>query len=140
MNRLAVKRSSGKEQGMLQTTSLIGIGILAGILAGFFGIGGGILIVPFLVLILGFSQHTANGTSLVALLAPVGIFGIIEYYKAGKIGIENIKAGLIIAAGMLAGVYLGSRGALTLSSTVLRKLFAVFLLLVAVKMWFGNSR
>ncbi len=124
---------------MLQIIYLVAVGILAGTLAGFFGIGGGIIIVPFLVLALGFPQHMANGTSLVALLAPVGIFGIIEYYKAGKISVDNIKAGLTIAAGMLAGVYLGSRGALLLSSGVLRKLFAIFLLLVAIKLWFGNS-
>jgi uncharacterized membrane protein YfcA len=124
---------------MLQNFYLILIGILAGILAGFFGIGGGLILIPFLVLALGFPQHMANGTSLVALLAPVGIFGVLEYYKAGKISPDNIKAGLIIAVGMLAGVYLGSRGALLISSTVLRKSFAIFLLLVAIRMWFANS-
>ena len=124
---------------MLQNVCLVVIGIVAGILAGFFGIGGGILIVPFLVLALDYPQHMANGTSLVALLAPVGIFGILEYYKAGKIDINNIKAGLMIAAGMLGGVYLGSRGALLLSSSALRKTFAVFLFIVAIKMWFGTA-
>jgi uncharacterized membrane protein YfcA len=125
---------------MLQTIYLVLAGILAGILSGFFGIGGGLILIPFLVLALGFTQHMANGTSLVALLTPVGIFGVLEYYRAGKIGPDNVKAGLIIAIGMLAGVYLGSRGALLLTSPVLRKLFAIFLLLVAVKMWFTNSR
>jgi len=118
---------------------LMGVGILAGILAGFFGIGGGLIIIPFLVLILGYSQHMANGTSLVALLAPVGIFGVIEYYKAGKISPDNIKAGLIIACGMLAGVYGGSRFALLLNSSMLRKLFAIFLVLIAIRMWFSAA-
>ena len=111
-------------------------GVCAGTLAGFFGLGGGIAIVPILVYFWGHTQHEANGTSVVALLSPVGIMGVVTYYQAGKIDSSNVKAGLLIALGMFIGAWLGSQGALLISDGVLRKCFAVFLVLVAAKMWF----
>jgi len=122
---------------MMQLLYVVGIGILAGVLAGLFGIGGGIILVPLLVFGFGYTQQTASGTSLVALLLPVGIFGVVEYYKAGKISAEHIKLGLIIAIGMFLGTFLGARLAVALSPTVLRKSFAVFIALVGVKLWFS---
>ena len=119
-------------------SGLVGIGILAGISAGIFGVGGGIILVPMMVLVLGYAQHMANGTSLVALLLPVGILGVMEYYHAGKIGPENIKAGLIIAIGMLLGTLLGARIAISLSPLVLRRAFAVFLVFAATKLWLAK--
>jgi uncharacterized protein len=114
---------------------LVITGVAAGILAGTFGLGGGLIVTPFLVLILGYSQQTANGTSLVALLGPVGIFGVMAYYNAGKITGVHIRAGLIIALGMLAGTYFGSKLALALPETIVRRAFAVFLVIMAFKMW-----
>ena len=114
---------------------MIGVGVLAGILAGMFGIGGGIVLVPLLVLLLGFEQHTASGTSLVALLLPVGLLGVMSYWRAGKIGAEHLRWGLIVSLGMFAGTFLGARLALGMPTDVLRKAFAVFLIFVSARMW-----
>jgi uncharacterized protein len=116
----------------------ISTGVAAGILAGLFGIGGGIVLVPILVLALGFSQVTASGTSLVALLLPVGILGVLEYYRSGKIGPEHIKIGLFIACGMVVGTLLGAKVAVILPENIMRRAFAVFLVVVAVKIWLGK--
>jgi len=121
----------------MQFLYMVLFGIVAGILSGLFGIGGGIILVPCLVLFFGYSQQAASGTSLVALLLPVGFFGVYEYYKAGKISGEHIKLGLIIAIGMFLGAYVGARMAVGLSPTVLRRSFAVFLALVSLKIWFS---
>jgi uncharacterized membrane protein YfcA len=118
--------------------SYIIIGLLAGILAGLFGVGGGLIIVPALVLVLGFSQFAANGTSLVALLLPVGIGGVIAYYRAGKIDVGNIYGGLVISVGMFLGAFLGSKLALTLPEVLLKRSFCVFILFVAVKLWMST--
>jgi hypothetical protein len=115
------------------------IGVTAGILAGLFGIGGGVLIVPALVLLLGMPQHTATGTSLVALLLPVGILGVWSYYRAGNITSEHITFGLIVAIGLFAGTYLGSQIALEISNETLRKIFAGFLMFVSLYMFFAKS-
>lgn len=115
---------------------LVGIGVAAGILAGLFGIGGGVVIVPALVLFLKMQQHTATGTSLVALLLPVGILGVWNYIRSGSIGGPHVKFGLVIAAGLLLGTYLGSQLAVHLSNDTLRKLFAVFLFLLSAYMFF----
>ncbi len=110
------KAKGDRKMTWLLAGVLVGIGILAGISAGIFGIGGGIILVPVLVFALGYPQHMANGTSLVALLAQSEFFGVLEYYRAGKIGPENIKAGLIIALGMLLGTLFGSRIAISLTA------------------------
>jgi uncharacterized membrane protein YfcA len=108
---------------------------VAGICSGVFGIGGGIVLIPLLVFILGLSQHAANGTSLVALLLPVGALGVLAYYQAGKISVEHIKSGLVIALGIFLGTYLGARFSVSLSEGVLRKAFAVFLIVIGVQLW-----
>ena len=120
--------------------SYIAIGIFAGILAGLFGVGGGLIIVPALVLLLGFSQFTASGTSLVALLLPVGIGGVYEFYRSGKIGSPHIYGGLIISIGMFLGVYLGARLALSLPEIILKRLFCILLVAVAAKMWISTLK
>lgn len=120
----------------MQWISLIAIGVAAGLLSGMFGVGGGVIIVPSLVFFFGMSQQTASGTSLMALLLPVGLLGVFEYYRSGKISTENIWFGLIIALGLLAGAYFGARIAIDMSSDMLRRLFAVFLVFVAIRLWF----
>jgi len=112
------------------------IGSLAGILGGSFGIGGGILIVPALVIGLGFSQQKAQGTSLVALLAPVGILALMEYYKRGN---ADLKVGTFVAVGFLFGAFGGSKIALGLDETMMRRGFAAFLIVVAIWLLFGKS-
>jgi hypothetical protein len=111
----------------------IGIGLLAGILSGVFGIGGGVVIVPALILIARLSPITATGTSLAALLLPVGALGAWEYYRKGHL---NIGAALWIALGLFLGVWIGARLAQHLTPLQLKRAFAIFLVLVAGRIWF----
>lgn len=110
---------------------LIGVG--AGIVGGFFGIGGGVVILPALIFFKGFSQKMAQGTSLVALVAPVGILGLMNYYKQNQV---DLNAGAWIALGFFGGGWLGSKVALNLDEVLLRKGFAVFLVIIAVNLFF----
>lgn len=119
----------------LQITYAAIIGLIAGISSGLFGIGGGVIIVPLLIYLFNFQQQTATATSLVALLLPVGILGILNYYRAGFIQMNNIKLGLVIATVMFFGTYLGSKFAISLQSFTLTRMFSVFLMLVAIKLW-----
>jgi hypothetical protein len=111
----------------------VGIGLGAGILSGVFGIGGGIVIVPALVFLAKMDMKTATGTSLGALLLPVGILGAYTYWKGGYV---DAKAALLVAGGLFVGVLFGSRIATHFDNAVLQRGFAVLLLLVAVRMFF----
>jgi uncharacterized membrane protein YfcA len=108
------------------------VGIAAGILAGLIGIGGGLIIVPALTYFFNFDQYTAQGTSLAILLPPTGLFAFVQYYKAGHV---NVPVAVMVALGALAGGYFGGGWAQELSAPVLRKTFAVVMVLVAVKMF-----
>ena len=108
---------------------LILIGLGAGIGSGLFGIGGGVVIVPALVFLLGFSQHRATGTSLAVLLPPVGIAAVYEYYRNGNV---DWKAGLIVALSMLLGAWLGALVSNRLSGPILRLLFSGFLICLGI--------
>ncbi len=111
----------------------IGIGVAAGILAGLVGVGGGILVVPACVYLFHMDQHTAQGTSLAVLLPPTGLFAFLRYYHAGHV---QLTIALLIALGVLVGGYFGGGLAQHISGAALRKGFAVFMILVAVKMFF----
>ena len=112
----------------------IAIGFFSGILSGLFGIGGGLVIVPALIFLARLTPITATGTSLAALLLPVGALGAWEYYKKGHL---NIPAALFVALGLFVGVWIGARLAQHLSPVQLKRAFAVFLVLVAGRMWFS---
>jgi hypothetical protein len=114
------------------TLIFLTIGVLAGVLAGIFGIGGGILIVPALVFFGKMTQRTAIGTSLGALLLPVGALGVYAYWRAGDV---DIKAALWVALGMFAGAYVGAVLAEAVSESSLKRAFAVLLVLVAGRLW-----
>ncbi len=116
---------------------LIIVGIAAGMLGGMVGIGGGIVIVPALIYFLGFSQKSAQGTSLGLLLLPVGILGVMQYYKQGHV---DFKIVAFVAIGFLAGSYFGSKIALSLPQETVKKIFAILLIIVAVKMLFIDKR
>jgi uncharacterized membrane protein YfcA len=115
---------------------LILIGLAAGVLSGLVGVGGGILMVPALVLILGFTQKQAQGTSLGIMLLPVGILAVIQYYKQGYVNFQMV---FIIAAAFVLGGFLGSKIALNISDEKMKKVFGVILLLVSLKMLFFDS-
>ncbi len=105
------------------------LGIAAGILSGLFGIGGGIVMVPSLIVLFGMGILDANATSLAAMLLPVGILGVIAYYKAGLI---NIRESLWIALGLFLGSFVGGEFAVNISENLLAKLYATILLYIAV--------
>lgn len=110
---------------------LIVIGILAGVLSGFVGVGGGVIIVPALIYVLGMNQMEAQGTSLFILLLPVGILAVNNYYKTDNI---NWKFGIIVSLAFVVGGYFGSRFALKLSPSVVRIIFGVIMAIVSIKM------
>ena len=107
------------------------LGLTAGVVSGLFGVGGAIVIIPGLVLITNMPQHTAHGTSLAALLLPVGLLGTLEYYKRGQV---NIAFAAVVACGLLVGAYFGARFAGSISDAMLRKAFGVFLLIISMKL------
>jgi uncharacterized membrane protein YfcA len=112
---------------------LLVIGLIAGMLSGLVGVGGGIIVVPALVYFLGFSQHEAQGSSLGLLLPPVGILAVMNYYKKGYL---DVKVVAIMCAAFIIGAYFGSKFSLYLPEEKLKKYFAVILLLIAGKMLF----
>lgn len=114
---------------------LLIIGLAAGLVSGVLGIGGGIIIIPMLVGFLGYTQKDAQGTSLGLLLLPIGILAVINYYKAGHV---NFKAVGIMVVTFVIGSYLSSLYAITLPEGVLKKVFAVFLILYALKLLIGK--
>src|SRR5450631_4276892 len=111
------------------------IGLLVGAFAGVVGLGGGILMVPALVYFFHMSQHRAQGTSLAAMLAPVGILAFWEYYRHGN---ADLKTGLLLAAGFTVGAYFGGVGAQHVPELMLRRVFAVTLIIVGTRMLFGK--
>jgi len=119
----------------MQSLGLVLVGVLAGILAGMFGIGGGLVIVPALAILYGMRQHAAVGTSLGALLLPVGALSAWVYWKNGNL---NIRYSLLLAVGLVLGAYLGARLVEPVSDLALRRMFGVFLLVVSVKMLWGK--
>ena len=114
---------------------LIGIGIFTGFMAGMLGIGGAVVMIPALVLFMGFSQQGAQGTSLAVMLPPIGIIAAYNYYKAGEV---NFKFAIILAVFFIVGSYFGSKLAVNLPQSILKKIFGVLLLLVAAKMLFSK--
>lgn len=112
---------------------LIAIGLLAGFAGGALGLGGGIVIVPALVFILGFTQHQAQGTSLAVIVFPVAFLGALNYYKAGYV---NVKFVVILALAFIIGSYLGSLMSINLPEKMLKKVFGFAILLLSLKMIF----
>lgn len=126
-----------KEEVMdaVQIGILLGIGLAAGIASGFLGIGGGILIIPGLVFFLGFSQKLAQGTSLTLLALPIGILGVLNYYKAGNV---DFKAALFMAMTFVIGSYFSSKVVAELPELTIKRVFAVFLFLYSMKLFFNK--
>lgn len=115
---------------------LMVIGLMAGIFGGIFGVGGAIIMIPALVYFLGVDQHMAQGTSLAVMLPPIGLFAAYNYYKAGQV---NLWYALIIAATFMIGGYFGSKIALNLPETTMKKVFGFLLLLFALRLIFTRD-
>jgi uncharacterized protein len=115
---------------------VVTVGIAAGILGGLVGVGGGIIIVPALVYFLGVSQKTAQGTSLALIMLPVGIFGVLQYYKQGHVDFKVVG---LLAIGFLIGSFFGSKIALSLHQETIKKIFAGLMIVIAIKMLFFDK-
>jgi uncharacterized membrane protein YfcA len=123
------------ENAMVYVT-LLGIGLVAGVFAGMFGVGGGLIIVPALLLLLNLKETEAIGTSLAALIPPVGLLGAFEYYRSGYI---NVLYAALIAAGLFVGAYFGARITIGLPPQLIRRIYAIFLMAIAARMlWQGK--
>ena len=120
---------------MTNILSFIGLGVATGLLSGFFGVGGGIIMVPALLWLFHFNQHQAQGISLMAMLLPVGLMGAITYYQKNPF---PIKSALWIACGMFLGTWVGSIIAQHLTPKQLKTSFGVLMILAAAKMILGK--
>lgn len=116
--------------------SLVLIGLLAGILSGFMGVGGGVVMIPLMILLLGYDQHQAQGMSLAVLAVPVTFIAAYNYHNSGHP--IDWKYALVIAVFFVVGGYFGSKIAIALNQTVLKKVFALILVVAAVKLFFSK--
>lgn len=112
------------------------VGLVAGMLSSMVGIGGGVVIVPALVLVLGMGQKLAQGTSLALMLPPIGVLGVINYYKQGYV---DFKIAGVICLTFIIGSYFGSKLVLGLDVVIVKKMFAIFMIIIAVKYLFFDK-
>lgn len=116
--------------------TLVLLGITSGILSGLLGIGGGVIVIPTLVYFLGFSQKMAQGTALAAMIPPIGLLATMAYWQRGEV---NLKASIFIALVFFLGGWLGGFYAQQVSNLILRRSFALLLLLTAINLWFNKQ-
>ena len=116
---------------MMQVILYVLLGLLAGTASGLIGIGGGVIIVPALVFIFGFSEHVAQGTTLALMIPPIGILAAYEYYEKGFI---NWSVAMFICIGFVVGGFLGSKVAVDLSNGILQKIFGIAIMLIGLYM------
>ena len=110
---------------------LLILGMVAGYFSGLIGIGGGVIIVPALVILFGFSQHTAQGTTLALLVPPIGILAAYSYYQKGFV---DVRCAVLICIGFIIGGFIGGKMAIGLSENVMKTIFAIILILIGIKM------
>lgn len=124
-----------KRTPVMNIVLLLIVGLAAGILSGLLGIGGGILVVPVLVLVFGLSQHAAQGTTLAMMVPPIGLLAAWAYYKQGYV---DVKAATLICLGFFLGGLLGAKFATAINAESLKRLFGVVMLLIALRMIVGK--
>ncbi len=112
---------------------MLAVGVAGGLIGGVFGVGGGIIVVPVLVMFMGFSQHLAQGTMLATLLLPSFVFAVWTYYKAGHI---HWPAAILVSLGMMIGSVLGARYAQTVPAPILKKMFGLLMIVSGIKLVF----
>ncbi|MCS7054149.1 MAG: sulfite exporter TauE/SafE family protein [Ignavibacterium sp.] len=115
--------------------TLIFLGALAGFSAGFLGIGGGVIVIPGLVYLLKYSQLEAQGTSLAMMLPPIGLFAVYNYYNSGYV---NLKAAVILIVAFMIASYFSSKIAINIQEEIVKKAFAIFLVIYAAKLFFDK--
>lgn len=120
----------------MSLVGLVLVGVAAGALSGFLGVGGATIMIPALVFIYGTSQHLAQGTSIAALLLPVGILAVVKYWQTGNV---NPTFALLIALGFFIGAYFGAAYAQPVPDILLKRLFAGYLLVIALQMLFFSK-
>ncbi|WP_375239407.1 sulfite exporter TauE/SafE family protein [Aurantibacter sp.] len=116
---------------------LVIIGLLAGFFSGMFGVGGGVIMVPLIIFVLGYTQHQAQGMSLAVLAVPVTFLAAYTYHKSGESPID-FRYALVIAVCFIVGSYLGTKIAISINEVLLKKVFSVLLVLIAIKMFFSK--
>ncbi|OPX30663.1 MAG: permease [Candidatus Omnitrophica bacterium 4484_171] len=119
----------------MQIIYLLLLGVVAGVLSGFLGIGGGVVIIPALIYIFDLTQHQAQGTTLALMVPPIGLLAAMSYYRAGNV---KISMAAFICAGFFIGALIGAEYANKIPDMVLRKTFGVFILFIAVKLIIGK--
>ena len=124
------------EMSVSYILAILAIGVFAGFLSSLVGIGGGVVIVPALVLLFGLDQKMAQGTSLAMLSLPVAFIGAFNYYKAGYV---NWKIALLLAVTFVVGGFFGSKIAVDLQAGIIKKVFAVFMIVIAIKYLFFDK-
>lgn len=129
------KTEESAEEKTVSWPVLFGVGLLAGVASGLFGIGGGLVIVPALVTLLRFDQHRAVGTSLGALLLPVALPAVLSYYDAGKL---DLGVAVLVALGLIGGAFVGAKIALSMSAATVKRIYGVFLLIMGLRFIFGG--
>ena len=120
---------------LTQVILLLLIGFMGGTISGALGVGGMIIIVPSLVFFMGLTQHQAQGTSLAMMLLPIGILGVLNYYKAGHV---KISYALIMMAAFIIGAYLGSKFSIQIPAKSLKQIFGIMLVIIGIKMTLGK--
>jgi uncharacterized protein len=123
---------SGTEIG-----AMLVLGGMAGIFSGMFGIGGGLVIVPTLIVVFELDPKTAVGTSLFALLLPTGLLGVLEYWRRGEM---RLVPGILIALGLFCGAYLGARLTGVMSAASMKRVYAAFLIVVAIYFFWSSGQ
>jgi uncharacterized membrane protein YfcA len=137
-SNLKIMTPLNKKKMDMQTIGiLIALGMATGALSSVVGVGGGIILVPALIYIFGYPQMDAQGVSLALLMFPVGMLGVIQYYKAGHVNFNLVG---IIAIGFVIGSFFGSKLALSLPHDVIKKAFAILMLVIAIKMLFFDQK
>lgn len=126
-------KASTNKKSMNEILIFLAVGLAAGYMSGLVGIGGGLVIVPVLVYALGFSQQTAQGTTLFMFLFPIGILGVMQYYKAGHV---DWRAALFICVTFVIGNFFGSKTALAVDQAMLKKIFGGIIIVLGIKMLF----
>jgi uncharacterized protein len=135
MNQSTFQPINKSTMSITSVLLLILVGLAAGMLSSMVGIGGGIIVVPALVFFFGISQKAAQGTSLAMLLPPIGILGVLVYHKAGNIRWDYA---IVLICAFIAGSYVGAKWVQTLNTLVIKRIFAVFMILMALKFLFDK--